>query len=103
MLELALRDETFTRPPGFDALAYVEGALARTPGTYSVEVMLHTSLEEARRKVPAWLATLEETSAGVLMCAQAREALDLAWLAHFLAGLGWPLVVREPLELREAL
>lgn len=46
---------------------------------------------------------LEETSAGVLMRAQAREPLGLPWLAHFLTRLGWPLVVKEPPELREAL
>lgn len=99
--ELSLQETSFIRPPTFDTLAHVEMAIASTPGDYAVEVVLETSLKEAREKIPAWLATLEETPAGVLMRAQAREPLGLPWLAHFLTGLGWPLVVKEPSELRE--
>lgn len=103
VLELAVREETFAPPQGFDTLAYVEKAVASTPGSHPVEVVLHTSLEAARVKVPGWLATLEQTPEGVLMRGQAREPLGLPWLAHFLAGLGCSLVVREPPELREEL
>ncbi len=46
---------------------------------------------------------LEETSDGVLPRAEVREAGDLAWMASLLAGLGCPLVVRRPPELRDAL
>ena len=37
------------------------------------------------------------------MRASVREPLGLTWLAHFLAGLEWSLVVQEPPELRDAL
>ena len=70
------------------------------PGTWKVEVLLETTLEEARQRVPAALATLEESHKGVILRCYVQT---LEWIAHFLAGLRLPLVVREPPELRETL
>ena len=66
-------------------------------------MLLETTLEEARRLIPAAEGTLEETPRGVLMRGQARDARDLAVLAYTLAGLGCPLVVLQPPELRDEL
>ena len=96
-----LRDETFIPPADFDALAYVERALATMPGALTVEVLLETTREEARRLVPAIAATLEETPRGVLARGQVQDARELAALAHTLAGLGCPLIVLQPPELRD--
>jgi predicted DNA-binding transcriptional regulator YafY len=100
VLQAELRDEVFTRPPNFDSLGYLTRTIASMPGTWPVEVLLETPLEEARRRVPATIATLQEVSEGIIMRCYAQS---LEWMAHFLVGLRCPLVVREPAELREAL
>jgi len=95
-----LRDETFARPTDFDSVAYVMRSLASSSGTWPVEVLLRTTLEEARQRVSPVLATLEPTADGVVLWCHVQR---LDWLAHLLAGLGFALVIRQPPELREAL
>ncbi len=103
VLDARMRDEIFTPPADFDALAHLERALATAPRALPVEVLLETTLDEARRLVPAAYATLEETPRGVLVRGQAQDARYLSELAHTLAGLGCPLVVLHPPELRDEL
>ena len=103
VLGARVRDETFTVPTDFDVVAHLHRALATTPGVLTVEVLLETTLEQARQLVPARSATLEETPRGVLARGQVQDARELASLAHILAGLGCPLVVRQPPELRDEL
>ncbi len=91
-----LREMRFTRPESFEPLRSVERAIASTPGDWPVEALLHTSLEEASRHVPATVATLEDAPDGVLLRAGVQ---DLGWFAHLLAGLPFALVVRRPPEL----
>src|SRR5262249_22252989 len=59
VVEAQLRDEMFTRPAAFDALDHVERAIARTPGTWHVVVLLKTTLAKARQHLSPALATLE--------------------------------------------
>jgi predicted DNA-binding transcriptional regulator YafY len=101
VLRVQPSEETFTRPAEFDALEHVLRSLATAPGAWEVEVLLETSLEDARAQVPRAFATLEETGDGevLLRC----RVQCLGWVAHYLAGLGCPLVVRRPEELREEL
>jgi len=94
------RETIFTRPADFETLRHVERALARIPGTWTVEALLRTSLEEAGRHVPATTATLEAVPEGVLLRC---EVEDLDRCAHLLAGLPFALAVRRPPELRAAL
>lgn len=103
MRDVWMRAETFTPPADFDALAHLEHALATMPGALSVEVLLETTLDEARRLVPAAYGTLEETPRGVLVRGQMQDQQDVGMLAHLLAGLGCPLVVHQPPELRDEL
>ncbi len=100
VLQAELREEEFVRPEGFDSLGFFGRTIANMPGTWSVEVLLETTLDEARRVVPATIATLEEVPNGIVMRCYAQS---LDWMAHFLVGLRCPLVVCEPAELREAL
>ncbi len=100
VLHVEMLDETFIRPSGFDCLEHVVRSIANTPGTWLVDVLLETTLEEALRRVPPALATLEQAPDGVVLRCYVG---NLDWIAHFLAGLGFPLVVRQPSELREAL
>ena len=99
--EAQTRDETFSRPADFDCLEYVTTTFATMPGAWRVEALLPgTSLERARRLIPADLATLEETPDGTLMCCWAE---DLDWVARYLVRLGCPFAVREPAALNDTL
>jgi predicted DNA-binding transcriptional regulator YafY len=91
---------TYTRPPDFDSLGYVYRSLAMMPDKWLVDVLLETTLEEAQQMVPPGLATLEQVPGGVVLRCYAGH---LGWIAHFLAGLDCPLIVRQPPELRDAL
>jgi predicted DNA-binding transcriptional regulator YafY len=92
--------EAFQRPSGFDVASYVQRMLATLPWPWEAEVLLETSLREARRRIPATLGTLEQQPAGVLLRIGAD---DLGWLARYLAGLDLPFKVLRPAELKTAL
>lgn len=95
------REGTFAPPPGFDPLSYIQGSLSSAFGAWSVEVLLKTTLAEARQHVSPTLATLEaEPDGGVLLRARVE---DLEWMARVLVGLGVPFTVREPDALRDEL
>jgi predicted DNA-binding transcriptional regulator YafY len=96
----AVLDECFTRPEDFDILAFVQRSLANTPGEWAIEALLRTDLATAREYVPPDLALLEETPDGVVLRCNVQR---LGWVAHFLSGLAFPVVVRRPAELRDAL
>jgi predicted DNA-binding transcriptional regulator YafY len=87
-------------PPGFDPVAEVARALARVPWRWEVEVLLDAPLEALRAQVPPHAAELEQTADGVLLRARA-ERLD--GMARLLAGLGAPLTVVRPPQLRDEL
>jgi predicted DNA-binding transcriptional regulator YafY len=92
-----LRSDAFEPPVEFDALAFVRASLAESPWDWQVEALLQTSIETARRRVPAHQAMLEAVDGGVLIRVNVD---DLDWAARFLIGLGCRFVVREPPELR---
>jgi predicted DNA-binding transcriptional regulator YafY len=91
---------TFTRPAGFDSLAFVLERLASIPWGWEVEVLLESSLEAVRQWVPMGSVLLEEGPEGVVLRGQ-YDHLDR--LALHLLLLECPLVVRRPPELRAAL
>ena len=73
---------------------------ATAPWTWTVTVLLDTSLPEARQCVSPSMGLLEETPEGVLL----RSGVDdLNWMARYLVWLGFPFVVQEPPELVTAL
>jgi predicted DNA-binding transcriptional regulator YafY len=100
VLRAELCEATFERPADFDSLGYVVHSLASAPGAWAVEALLETTLEQARERVPAAVALLEAAPEGVILRCHAQ---NLAWVAQFLVGLGFRLVVRQPPELRDAL
>jgi predicted DNA-binding transcriptional regulator YafY len=100
VLQAELREATFERPAGFDSVGYVVRSIASMPNTWQVEVLLKTTLEKAQQVVPSTLATLEQTPEGVSMRCYVES---LTWTARTLAGLGVPLLVRQPPELRDEL
>jgi predicted DNA-binding transcriptional regulator YafY len=98
--DVALCDETFVRPAGFDCLAHVLRSIPKTPASWFVDVLLKTTLEVAQQRVPPAMALLEQEAEGVSF----RCYVDkLDWAAYILAGLRCPLVIRQPFELRDAM
>lgn len=96
-----MRDETFIRPLDFDCVEYVMRSLSTTPATWPVEILLETTLDEARQQISPAVASLEETPLGVMMRCSVG---NLCWLAEsFLTRLDWPFIVLQPPELREEL
>ncbi len=101
VLEATKRPETFERPPGFDAPDLVLESIATTRGSgWSVEVLLETSIGEARQQMPSIGTSLREVPEGVLM---RSSTSDLEWMARVLAGLDCAFTVKSPPELRKAL
>ncbi|MET8340239.1 YafY family protein [Streptosporangium canum] len=88
---------SFDDPGDFDAVAHVVGSLSAVPYRHQVKVLLATTMEEARRRIPAETATLTETAGGILLETRAER---LGGMAQMLAGLGWPFTVITPDELR---
>jgi hypothetical protein len=78
----------------------VQRALVSIPSTWRVEVWLGATLAELRRRTDLPGAFFAEVANGVLL---RIEVDDLERIARELAGLGVPLVIRQPPELRAAL
>src|SRR5262249_2217849 len=99
---LAAVDEetTFERPAEFDSLHHVLESLATAPWGFPIEVLLETTLEDARRRILPGAAVLEQAEGGVVLRAHV-ERLD--WMARKLLMLECPFVIRRPPELRAAL
>ncbi|MEV4533010.1 YafY family protein [Asanoa sp. NPDC049518] len=92
-------EATFEVPDGFDAVGHVTRSLAGVPYTWEVEVLFEADLAAVRRRVPATVAEITETSDGVLLRGRAQS---LPGMAQMLAGLGWPFRIVGPPELRDA-
>ena len=78
----------------------MQQALATTPYGWTVEVLLETTLAEARQWLPPVVGTLENVPGGVLLRCQASR---LDRVAQHLVGLPWPAVVQQPPELIDEL
>jgi len=101
VLSVERLDEGFELPSGFDTTQGVLEALADTrEDRWSVEVLLETTVGEARGQLPKMGVSLEETPEGVVM---RSSTSDLGWMARVLAGLSFSFVIRRPSELRESL
>lgn len=91
---------TFTRPAGFDCLAYILQSIAAIPDRWNIEVWLAMPPDEVRLKMPPTLATLEASAGGTIFRAMLA---DLEGVARFLVSLGCKFRVQQPAELRTAL
>ncbi len=100
VLQVTACDAFFERPAEFDVLNFLLRSLGSVPRRWPVEVLLETTMEEARRWIAPAVAVLEAEGEAVLLRCYTN---DLPWLARLLASLGCPLIVRHPPELIEAL
>lgn len=90
---LGASEGTFEPPQDFDALEQVLHGIAFVPGAQEVEVILETSLENARRTFTPVMGTLEASDRGVIF---RRTATQLDWIAHVLTNLDYPVHVLRP-------
>jgi predicted DNA-binding transcriptional regulator YafY len=100
VLRVELLEATFQRPTGFDSTSYLLAALPKVPRAWPIEVLLETTLEDARRWITPGVVSLEETAGGVLLTTRVG---DLDWAARYVVGFGCPFIVRRPPALRAAL
>jgi predicted DNA-binding transcriptional regulator YafY len=100
IFEVEPYEGSFTPPPDFDSVAFLLESLARVPEEWEVELILHATLEEARRIISPALAILEETNEGVRFRASASS---LDWFARELASYPFPFTIVRPDALRDAL
>ncbi len=92
--------ETFVRDDEFDWQAYVKQQLAAPTEHWQVQIEFQAPLHMVQQKIPAGYGTLTPTPNGVLFQSASD---DLDHMARYLTILNFPFVVREPLELRDAL
>jgi predicted DNA-binding transcriptional regulator YafY len=100
IVEAAATDGRFVRPPGFDALEYLDEAVATLPRAHAVQVLLKTDLQTARAHLFSAAGIFEQTAGGILLHNQSD---DLDWFARQLARLPFPFEIRGPDALRGAL
>lgn len=94
-----LLTSTFTSPDDFDALDYMLDSFGAIPDRWEIDVLLSMPLEEARRRIPRPLATLIQEGEYVRLHAIMP---DLPEFARILIGLGCPMKILNPPELRGA-
>ncbi len=94
------REQSFEWPSGFDALSYVLNSIAMSSGSDQVEVLLETTLEQARQALPSIIGHLEPSENGVIL---RRASSQLDWVAHVLLSVDFPAHVVKPTELRDRL
>ena len=95
---VTLLDTAFAPPADFDAVSYMLNSFVTIPDRWNIEVLLAMPFDEARRRIPRAIATLTQADQGVRL----RTSMpDLDFIAHLLVGLGCPITVIEPPELRD--
>jgi len=96
--ELEVRDQTFERPAGFDANAYLQRSMPFVQAGFSIEVWIDLPIDEVRPHFSLHRVMMEDENGGTtLKCA--RESLEP--FAAMLLTLGCSIVVRRPLELMD--
>lgn len=98
--QIDLINRYFDPPANFSVLSYLRTAVATIPRTYSVEVLLKTDVQSARKYLSDAIAVLEQTKEGVLLYNQSE---DLSWFARQLASLPFDFEIRKPSKLRDEL
>ncbi len=92
--------QTFTPPPGFDAVEHLNRQWSELPYQWEVEVLIEDEIAPLRRRIPRAIAELVEEPGAVRMRCRAH---DLMGMAAMLAGLNRPFTVVRPDELRGAM
>ncbi|HKX57792.1 MAG TPA: YafY family protein [Steroidobacteraceae bacterium] len=100
IIEVRALPASFGRPEAFDALAHLSRSVAMLPRAHSVEVLLHTDLDRARRETFDAIGVFTPEGDGVRLSASTD---DVDWFARELARLSCDFEVLTPPALRNAL
>ena len=92
-----LAEATFTRPEGFDAVEYLDRAMATVPRAVPAEVFIHSSDIQACRVVCHSVGLLEPEGDGLKLTGSYDE---IDWYARELLRLPFRFEVRKPEALR---
>lgn len=96
--KLEVMDSPFKRPSGFSAKDYLNRSMPFAQTGFSIEVRLDLPIEKLRSHFALYRVNMVAESGGTTVkCA--RENLEP--FAAMLLGLGCPITVRQPPELRE--
>ena len=98
IVEVSSTDQRFDRPPTFDISRFVLESRVLDRNVFEIEVLLKTSIEQARVLLPSDIAVLEATGEGVVF---RHSTTQLDWVAYLLLNLKLPFVVRKPPELHD--
>ena len=96
LLSIAITEKDFDRPQSFDLLNYVLGSIEHVQKGFDVEIVLKTSIEQARRLFASEVQWLEPIDEGVLYRLSTSR---LDWLAFGLMDRNIPFIIRKPPEL----
>ncbi len=99
VVSVDLCEEAFIRPNNFDALAYMNVAIATLPRETPVEVLLKTDMTTAQAQLLDGMGLLTPLSDSVLLRGSTD---DVVWYAHQLASLEFRFEVHQPESLRAA-
>lgn len=97
--EMLMRDRQMPPPDNFDALDYLLTSFESIRDRWDVEVRVQMPVKEVRRKIPKAYAALHAEGEGTRLRASID---DLDTMARVLIGLGCPLEIVSPPELRTA-
>jgi predicted DNA-binding transcriptional regulator YafY len=102
--QVQLVPASFAPPPEFDALAAMRHTMATLPRQHPVEVLLHTTLDDARQELPDDIGTFERVPVrGAARVRLVGRTDDLAWFARQLARVPFRVEIRKPAALADAL
>jgi predicted DNA-binding transcriptional regulator YafY len=97
IIRAEMRRERAVVPEGFDAPDHVARSIAKIPWGHEIEVVIDTTIEDARRRIPRTVGDPEEIDEGVLLRVRSD---DLDATARWLAMFGWRFTIRKPAEFK---
>ncbi len=100
VMEVHALPASFGLPQGFDALGHLASSVAKLPRAHTIEVLLHTDLDRARRDTFDAIGVFTPEGESVRLSAQAD---DLDWFARELSRLAFDFTVLTPTALRRSL
>nr|BBH86658.1 transcriptional regulator [Thermosporothrix sp. COM3] len=92
--------DKFVKDESFDYQEFIHKHFLAVPARWHVQVEFQAALHLVRHKIPSSYGTLTPTKAGTLF---ETTYFSLDELARYLLVIGFPFVVHQPAELRDAI
>lgn len=97
---LTQREDTFDMPADFDPPTHLLADLASSPWQHEVSLRVCGIASDVACRLPTGLASIEVIDEQWVRVRLRAERLD--WVPGVLAGIGLPMVIEEPDELKDA-